>query len=170
MENSFGTLEVMSQTFRLYTVFFSSNFITYFPAANAWAPGQRLDWRTEMAYWGISLEDTLGVHGGRFPISASSERGVRRGGPTSGSGSSGSSRSSSSSSSSTSSGVSWPTLTQTQRPWGRMCCTWCTQCCKDPSHRSLKDTGSKSTLITQSLRPINHENSIKSSTIFVLRN
>ena len=51
----------------------------------------------------MRFDDRRAVHGGMLSTSASSDRGVSKGGPTSGSGSSGSSRSSSSSSSSKSS-------------------------------------------------------------------
>ena len=126
---------------------------TYLSVAKAYAPGQRLERMMAMAYCGMRRDDSLGVHGGRPSISASSLSGVSRGGPTSGSGSSGSSlqtrcnpidkylgavfsmralmmidhvsnlSSSSSSSSNSSSPLSEFGFHQVQRPCGSMCPT-----------------------------------------------
>ena len=41
----------------------------YFSVPKAYAPGQRLDWMTEMAYWGTRVDDRRALHGGMFSIS-----------------------------------------------------------------------------------------------------
>lgn len=46
-----------------------SDFLTYFPQAYAYAPGQRLERSTATACWDVSVEDKLRLQGGVLNIS-----------------------------------------------------------------------------------------------------